>query len=496
MKIKNKKTYFLCIICLVLFTIGIVHKELENDTYFTIATGNYIVNNGINEDEPFTYHKNLKFTKIRWAFDIVVSQIYNISGFKGLYVFLLIVAIIIAITLFTLLIKSGNNKIVAMFIVVFAMFFSKEYLKCRAQIISYLLFIIELYCIQKLLKTNEKKYSISLIAISYLILSFHSSVWLVYFLLYIPYLVEYILMHIKVLKNMKLNCKFVIERRNIKLLIITMIIAIIMGFLTPLGISPFTYIPKVMNGISTKFIVELQPVLGLEKGFPICVIILISLMIFFTKTRVRLVDLFLILGFITMSILAERNLYIALFVLSYPIARIIDDFLKKYNKYKFVENLDIYINDKIQPKIIIMLIFIYMCIANYKEIYLEEYVNEMQFPVEATEYIKQNLDVENIRIYNDFNFGSYLEFRGIPVFLDSRSEIYTKEFNNVDILKDWVEYEIFGNGNIETIIDKYNITHLVVYYNKNYSNYYGKYKFARIYYDDCFAIYEVTQRYK
>ena len=95
MKIKNKKTYFLCIICLVLFTIGIVHKELENDTYFTIATGNYIVNNGINEDEPFTYHKNLKFTKIRWAFDIVVSQIYNISGFKGLYVFLLIVAIIV-----------------------------------------------------------------------------------------------------------------------------------------------------------------------------------------------------------------------------------------------------------------------------------------------------------------------------------------------------------------------------------------------------------------
>ena len=491
MKIINKKTYFLLSICLILFTIGIVHKTLENDTYFTIITGKYIANNGVNEVEPFTYHENLKFTKLRWAFDLVIWQIYNISGFDGLYIFLLIISIIIAITLFTLLIKSGNNKIISFFIVIFAMFFCKDYLKCRAQIVSYLLFIIELYYIQKLLKTNKKSYSIILIAVSYLILSFHSSVWLVYFLLYIPYLVEYLLNNLKIFKNIKFNNKFTIEKRNIKLLIITIIISIISGFITPLGTAPFTYIPKVMNGISKEFIIELQPILNVEKGFPLCVIIIILLTVFLTKTKIRVVDIFLIFGFTLMSILAERNLYIALFALAYPVARIINDFFKEYKNQNILENIDKCINNKIYPKVIILLIFICLCIFNYKEIYAEEYVDNALFPVEAAEYINQNLNVDNIRIYNGFDFGSYLEFEGIPTFLDSRSEIYTEEFNNVEILQDWVDYEIKGNRNIDFIVDKYNITHLVVYSNEDYSKYLGKYRFFKIYYDNFFTIYKV-----
>jgi len=45
--------------------------------------------------------------------------------------------------------------------------------------------------------------------------------------------------------------KIKIERnKNIKFLILIMIICLFTGFLTPLGTTPYTYLPKTMQGIS------------------------------------------------------------------------------------------------------------------------------------------------------------------------------------------------------------------------------------------------------
>ena len=50
---------------------------------------------------------------------------------------------------------------------------------------------------------------------------------------------------------------------------------------------------------------------------------------------------------------------------------------------------------------------------------------------DATEYIIDNIDVSKMKIYNHFNFGSYLELNGIKVFLDSINEL--KAFNEEDL---------------------------------------------------------------
>ena len=41
----------------------------------------------------------------------------------------------------------------------------------------------------------------------------------------------------------------------------------------------------------------------------------------------------------------------------------------------------------------------------------------------------QNLDVKNIKLFNEYNYGSYLLYKGIPVFIDSRADLYAPEFN-------------------------------------------------------------------
>ena len=52
--------------------------------------------------------------------------------------------------------------------------------------------------------------------------------------------------------------------------------------------------------------------------------------------------------------------------------------------------------------------------------------------------IKEKLDKKNIKLFNEYNYGSYLLYRGIPVFIDSRADLYTKQFSGFD-------YDIFDD---------------------------------------------------
>ena len=120
----------------------------------------------------------------------------------------------------------------------------------------------------------------------------------------------------------------------------------------------------------------------------------------------------------------------------------------------------------------------------------KEFVDVTQYPVEATQYILENVDINNMRIYNGFNYGSYLELKGIPAFMDSRSEVYCEEFNDTTVLKDVMKLEN-GIVSYKDIFNKYDITHVLVattYIVNVYIEYDEEYKI--LYQDDAFVLYE------
>ena len=61
----------------------------------------------------------------------------------------------------------------------------------------------------------------------------------------------------------------------------------------------------------------------------------------------------------------------------------------------------------------------------------DKFVKESSYPVDAATYITENLDLKSIRLFNGYNYGSYLIFRRIPVFIDSRADLYAPEFNKI-----------------------------------------------------------------
>ncbi len=448
----------------------IFNKSIQNDTFFTIVLGNNILKNGIQEIDTLTWHKDLKYTNSRWLFDILVAIIYHHFSWNGITVFVSMFTILIALALFFIIKDRCKNGKIALLCTFIAIYLAKPMFTARAQIVSFLLFIIEYFCIEKLLETNQKKYKILLMIIPIFIANFHASVFLMYFIFYLPYIAEYIIFlsieKIKVLKDhwkIKKWCtiicnKFVIEKKeNFKSLMIIFFLSLFTGFITPIGLAPYTDMIKAMLGASTTCIGELAHSTFYNNASYYSIIIAITLVIIITKVKPCLVDVFFLLGFGIMTIVAYRSYYFFLLIGSISIAKIFASLVKIYA----IKIDNIFIKVGVYSALILM-----VGSFGVKEFFYNQrkaFVPEETYPVKVSEYILQHNDLENMRIYNDFNIGSYLEFKGIKAFIDSRSGMFCKEFNSgVTILEDWMTIQE-GEETYQNLLDQYKITHVLVH---------------------------------
>lgn len=483
MKTKKIKDTLLILI-LILFTICIVRKSFQNDTFFTIAIGKSILENGIEVKEKMVWHDGLNFTNPRWLFDVLITQIYNHFNFCGIYVFVMIIACIQMVFYYYIVNKITNKKIFSFFFTLVIIQLLKGEFVARAQLISFPLFLLEFYSIEELLKNNKKRYYIYLFLIPFLLVNFHSSVYPIYFLIFAPYILEFILSKMNLSKDE--NSKIIIEDNKAYRLIIFFVIGIFAAFVVPKGVEPFAYIFKNLLGFSPKFISELKSLYISEGSIEVILLVLASAILAFSKTKVKLTDGLFILGFFILGFSVVRSIFFYYLISTICIARIISNFLDDYNFKLQIKN-----NVQIIAYILIFLFLVSYMLYNISVNYNIEYVEKTLYPVDATEYILNNVNTENMRLFNHFNFGSYLEFKGIKTFLDSRSEVYTTQFNkNCTILEDWYNANS-GSIDYKEIFEKYGITHALLYKKEVINQFIDDDpNWKNIYEDDEFVLYE------
>ena len=485
---RNKKVYIILAIFIIFITAVSVRRVMQNDIFFTIATGREMLANGYDNMDHLTWHEGLTFYKLRWAFDMIMTLLYNSTGFTGIYIFVMIIAVITMLSLFYILIKQKNNVVLAFIATVCSSLIMAGIgtFTARAQIISYLLLLLEVFFIERLLTTNKKRYYIYLFLISVFIVNFHASVWPVTIILVMPFLAEAILN--KIIKKKK-DIKLVIEDLKIKPLVITLILLLIGSFLSPIGTYTHIYMFKVMGSISSEFILELQPT-NLLTSVGMCSMLVVYVIIALaTKAKIKVRDLLLFFGLFIMAILAVRNQSFFFIIGMIPLTRLVNNFFETYDNEKLLEKLVSKLNKNSVITLLGVFILIFM-LPNIVQRTKEEYVDKTAYPVDATEYILNNLDYQNMRIYDHFNFGSYLEFKGIKTFIDSRCEVYCREFNNVDILEDWY-HVVNGEMHYDDLFDKYDIDYAIVYNTERINTYLNKDEnYNKLYKDDYFSIYE------
>ena len=477
MKKKYLIVSFITLTILCIITTPIV---FQNDTFYTIKIGKYILTNGIDMLDHFSIH-TLSYTYPHWLYDVLISLIYSINGFTSLYIFNIFCFIIISYLMFYFINKNIKSKFISLIFTILSILILSSYITTRAQVISYIVFILEYIFITNYLKKPNKFYLFGLIILSSILCNIHVAVWPFYFIVFLPYIAEYIIAKLfkrkTIFKFIEIN-----ENKNTKYLIITMFLSIIPGFLTPIKDTPFTYLIYTMMGNSQSFIQEHLPPdipkLIILIAFSIIIIILSII------NKIKAHQLFFVLGLSFMAFSSDRH--IALYtIFIFPILA------NLFNKIFLKINIDIdnYTLKYLLSNIGIIIITIILLILTGLFIYFnkdEKYYSEKDYPIQATNFILNNLDYKNIKLLNEYNYGSFLLFYDIPVFIDSRADLYTKEFNHKqDIFQDYMDKDY------NYIIKKYNITHIISQKDSNLYSFIKNHNYNIIYEDKYFIVCEV-----
>ncbi len=280
---------------------------------------------------------------------------------------------------------------------------------------------------------------------------------------------------------------------NVKWLIVLMLICSLTGFLTPTGTTAYTYLYKTMIGNTVENINEHLPLTLSENTPDMCAIILLLSLITFTKIKIRLSDLFMIGGLTYLMFMSKRQVTMLALVGSIIVNRMVVQAIKIYEFDNIKKSSKKIFYCAFTVFATVSIIFISKdYIENKKD---DEFVNEKTYPVQAADWILNNLDVQNIKLFNEYNYGSYLLYKGIPVFIDSRADLYAPEFNG---LSDDIFMDFINTSNISKYYGKtfknYGITHVLVYKNskiKMLIDNADQEKYKKIYSDDHFVIYEV-----
>ena len=426
--------------------------------------------------------------------------------------------------------KLAKNKIISFILTISTMILMESYIAARAQLVTFILFVLTIYFIESFLETGKKRYAIGLIIIPILIANIHLAVFPFYFILYMPYIVEYLIYLLTNMKVIKYKRKIkklnqnVIKDENIeneianleenlakekakkevksfsKLivkpskyvvpLIIIMIICIFTGLLTPLKDTPYTYLIKTMQGNTTHNISEHLPLVLIQHIGLLVLIEVYLVFLIFTDTKIRLSNLFLIAGLLLLALMTRRQESMFVLLGVFVLNRLITSFILKYDD-KGIKELERVCTKTIIMVILTIIIAVISAIL-YKNKMNDEYVLEKDYPVQASIWINENLDVSTMKLFNEYNYGSYLLFNDIPVFIDSRADLYAPEFNGKkDIFTDFINLNSL-NCNIQEKLDEYGFTHIILKEDAKL-NIYFKLKtdtYKNIYSDENFVIYE------
>lgn len=538
----NVNFTIVAIILIAIFCVCVTPVTFQNDTYYTIKIGELIKNNGIDMMDHFSWHENLSYTYPHWLYDFCTYLIYSIGEFKGVYIITCVLSAILGISIFLVNSKLTKSKSISFIITMGVIYALKPYIAARAQLVTFILFIWELFFIEKFIENRKIGYGIGLILISTLIANLHVATWPFFFVLFLPYIVEYLIaivsdiiiykkckmlvikhkmkkaqkkndierlkeLQIKLQeqedKNLKIkdkrenknnSYKLVIKRRkNVKFLIIIMIICAFTGLLTPLGDTPYTYLYKTMKGNTTQNISEHLPLTLINNTNAMCVLVIFLAILIFTKTKIRLSDLFMLSGLCYLMFSTRRQFSIFVLICSVILTKFIVDLINTYTKKGIKE-----FEEAFRNVLVVISLTVLIGLMSYDAVKPkldDKFVDSKSYPVEACDYILENIDLSKARFYNEYNYGSYMLFRGIPVFIDSRADLYAPEFSgnkDEDIFTDFINTSSVSKF-YEDTFKKYNITHIITGKNSKTNMLITKThdkNYKEIYSDDNFVIYE------
>ncbi len=441
-----------------IFVSTILNIDRENDIWFLLNHGKYVLQNGFPTIEPFSMHQGFSFVMQQWLSAVIFYLVYNFLGKYGLFLLMIFVNILILFLLYKLCMKLSDNRFrLSVIISSITTILLEIFLLPRPQIFTYVNLISVLYIMESVYRNKSSKLVYLLPLISLLQINLHASLWFLLFLFMLPYIIYFIIAKIKDKKSYHLSKLFII-----------IIVMFLVGFINPYGIKNISYVFTSYGDfyINNMVIEMFSPfrMLGINNfAFYYVYLILfftIAIYIVNKKGELFLPHMLLFIGVSYLAITSLRNAALLIIGTIPFLAWYLKNLFPKTKEKKAVLNS----KSKIQYISIIIFLLIYnIVVVSVKGV---SFTNPLE---KGIDYLLKYNDVEDIILYTSYNDGSYAEYRGLKPYMDTRAEIFLKANNHkADIMK---EYFLVQKKEIscQEFLDKYHFTHLII--NQNDSLY-------------------------
>jgi hypothetical protein len=455
-----KKLFFLPSLADMLFLSIFIYLSLskgmallgDGDTGYHIRAGEWILSHlSVPHHDMFSFlTPPLPWTAHEWLSEIIMALIHGAFGLTGIVLFFTGIIALVSLLLFRMLTYEEGNILLAVFIVLLVTISSQVHWLARPHVFSLLIFLVWYWILEeyRLHGTNRL----------YLL----PPIMLLWVNLHGGYLAGFMLLTIYMLGELP-DCfspegeKRSQARQRLKMLSIATAICVPVSCINPYGyhilLFPF-------NLVSNKLIMDsvsefMSPNFHEPTPFKYLLLLLVAVLAF-SRERLRLVEILLLLVFLNMSLFAVR--YIPLFaIVSAPILMRQTDMILKSSqgrlaalfekKGRNIAAIDVSSGGILWP---IAAIGAMVWLAAAGNIHYG--FDPKTKPVAAVKFIeKANLPGN---MFNNDEFGDYVIYAAWPrykVFFDGRSDMY-----GTSRLKEYTKVTGFEDG-WEKILDKYRI---------------------------------------
>lgn len=455
-KIKNyRPSKYICYLYFFvpLFVCSICNVDKENDIWFLLNHGEYILKHGFPHIEPFSMHHNFSFVMQQWLSSIIFYVSHKILGQYGILLVMLMTNILILYFLYKLCMVISENRFrLSIIISCITDTLLLIFMVPRPWIFTMLNLILVLYIMELFYKKKNKKVLWFLPLISLLQINVQSSMWFMLFIIIFPYIVDL----------------FIKEKKKLKNIVLIILLMFIFGFINPYGINNVLYVfNSYGNYYINNSVTEMQAISLNENRllfynylFYIILLIEILLYIFCKKGKFELRHLFLFLGVTFLGLKNIRSMWIFMIGTIPFLASYLKPYFKKLSSKE--KNLKLEPDERKKYYSIIIILVIYTCVISV--IVNSKFTNELEKGIDAI-YNTSNV-TDSTTIYTNYDNGSYAEYRGLKPYIDTRAEVFLKKNNHKeDIMK---EYYLVYNGYIsyDEFVNKYKFDYMIIMENE------------------------------
>lgn len=439
--------FFFCLLLPLLLCFK-VNMKLDNDSWFLIRSGRYVLEQGIPYIEPFTMHQNFDFVMQQWLGSTIFALIYNHFGALGVAVFVTLLEALFLFLFYRLckLVSNQNSSLSMILTFVIGILMSNGFFVARPQIFSFIIYVLLFYCLESYIRKKKIRYLFALPVLSFLEINLHGSIWWMLICFMIPYLIDSFSFSL---------FGFHTEGYRKKPLFLAFFSMIFVAFLNPYGTSMLTYLfiaytcPYLHN-----MIVEMNPpTVKTVSGILTYATILIVLLLYFQnkKKPIKMRYFLLLIGTVLLALTARRSFSFFLIASLFPLA----DYFKEKGKIKFASFPK---KGKIISIATLSVVFLFSFFVVSRQL---EKTHSLDG---AVNYLNQNTQKDDIVLYTHFDDGSYLEFQGYHPYIDPRAEVFLKEMNHqYDVLGEFYRLQyIDQEEEIKDFLNHYSFTHILV----------------------------------